>query len=141
MTSLAHLPRPAAEAVLSHSASRLVTLDELALMPAGEPSGPRHLPVPHIELVTRIREAFTERGYEVAKEQYSVSHDDARLFGTLDLVPTTGPALLDGMDGGMAVGLRHANDQAFALGAQAQAICYTSDEHHQAVEAFLSRSR
>jgi enoyl-CoA hydratase/carnithine racemase len=32
-------------------------------------------------------------------------------------------------------------EQAFALGAQAQAICYTSDEHQEAVEAFLSRSR
>lgn len=32
-------------------------------------------------------------------------------------------------------------DQAFALGAQAQAICYTTDEHHQAVAAFLNRSR
>jgi enoyl-CoA hydratase/carnithine racemase len=32
-------------------------------------------------------------------------------------------------------------DQAFALGAQAQAICYTSDEHQQAVEAFLNRAR
>ena len=30
-------------------------------------------------------------------------------------------------------------EQAFALGAQAQAICYTTDEHHTAVEAFLKR--
>jgi 1,4-dihydroxy-2-naphthoyl-CoA synthase len=30
-------------------------------------------------------------------------------------------------------------DQAFALGAQAQAICYTTDEHHAAVAAFLDR--
>jgi enoyl-CoA hydratase/carnithine racemase len=30
-------------------------------------------------------------------------------------------------------------DQAFALGAQAQAICYTTDEHHAAVEEFLKR--
>jgi 1,4-dihydroxy-2-naphthoyl-CoA synthase len=30
-------------------------------------------------------------------------------------------------------------DQAFALGAQAQAICYTSDEHQEAVVAFLNR--
>jgi enoyl-CoA hydratase/carnithine racemase len=30
-------------------------------------------------------------------------------------------------------------DQAFALGAQAQAICYTTDEHHRSVEAFLNR--
>jgi enoyl-CoA hydratase/carnithine racemase len=32
-------------------------------------------------------------------------------------------------------------DQAFALGAQAQAICYTTDEHHAAVAAFLNRPR
>jgi enoyl-CoA hydratase/carnithine racemase len=32
-------------------------------------------------------------------------------------------------------------DQAFALGAQAQAICYTTEEHHQAVAAFLDRAR
>ncbi len=32
-------------------------------------------------------------------------------------------------------------DEAFALGAQAQAICYTTDEHHAAVAAFLNRQR
>jgi enoyl-CoA hydratase/carnithine racemase len=32
-------------------------------------------------------------------------------------------------------------DQAFALGAQAQAICYTTDEHRAAVAAFLDRPR
>lgn len=32
-------------------------------------------------------------------------------------------------------------DQAFALGAQAQAICYTTDEHHAAVAAFLNRTK
>ncbi len=32
-------------------------------------------------------------------------------------------------------------EQAFALGAQAQAICYTSEEHHDAVAAFLNRRR
>jgi enoyl-CoA hydratase/carnithine racemase len=32
-------------------------------------------------------------------------------------------------------------DQAFALGAQAQAICYTTDEHQAAVAAFLNRSK
>lgn len=30
-------------------------------------------------------------------------------------------------------------EQAFALGAQAQAICYTTDAHHEAVNAFLRR--
>jgi len=30
-------------------------------------------------------------------------------------------------------------DQAFALGAQAQAICYTTDEHRDAVDAFVTK--
>ncbi len=105
-----------AQAVLSHSASRLVTVDELARIPAGDPVGPRHRPVPHIELVTVLRDAFAERGYAVDREQYSVTRDGARLFGTLDLQPITGRSLTDGMDGGMAIGLRHSNDAAFALG-------------------------
>ena len=79
-----------AQAVLSHSASRLVTVDELAQIPPGEPVGPRHKPVPHLELVTVLRDAFAERGYAVDREQYSVTRDGARLFGTLDLSPTTG---------------------------------------------------
>jgi enoyl-CoA hydratase/carnithine racemase len=32
-------------------------------------------------------------------------------------------------------------DQAFALGAQAQAICYTTDDHQQSVAAFLNRQK
>jgi enoyl-CoA hydratase/carnithine racemase len=53
-----------------------------------------------------------------------------------------------GRNGGIALALSKAildetfeltAEQAFALGAQAQAICYTTDEHHAAVEAFLNR--
>ena len=105
-----------AESVLSHSCSRLVSLEDLAAIPAGEPVGPRHRPVPHIELVTALKDAFSDRGYAVVKELYSVTRDGARLFGTLDLLQATGVSLTDGMQGGMAVGLRHSNDAAFALG-------------------------
>ncbi|MGH7748421.1 MAG: DUF932 domain-containing protein, partial [Candidatus Dormibacteria bacterium] len=109
-------PPRAAESVLSHSASRLVALEDLAAIPPGERLGPRHKPVPHIEFVAAVKDAFLERGYAVAKELYSVTREGARLFGTVDLLPTTGRSLTDGMDGGMAVGLRHSNDAAFALG-------------------------
>ena len=127
MTELTTISRPKAEAVLSHSASRLVTLDDLAAIPAGEPVGPRHRPVRHLELVEAVRDAFTQRGYAVTKEAYAVSHDDARLFGTLDLAPTTGRSLFDGTESGMAVGLRHANDQAFALGVVAGMRVFVCD--------------
>ena len=106
----------AAQAVLSHSTTRVVTVDELAGIAPGAALGPHHRPVPHVQLVSGVKDAFARRGYAVAGEQFSVSHDSARLFGTLDLVPTHGAQLLVGLEGGMAVGLRHANDQAFALG-------------------------
>jgi len=32
-------------------------------------------------------------------------------------------------------------DQVFALGRQAQAICYTTDEHHDAVNDFLEKRK
>jgi hypothetical protein len=57
--------RPRPEAVLSHSASHLVTLDDLAGSPAGERMGPHHRPVPHIELVSTVKQAFSDRGYAV----------------------------------------------------------------------------
>lgn len=103
-------------AVFSHGTSRVVSLEELASIPAGAPLGPHHRPVPHVELVSVVKDAFDRRGYAVGREQFSVSHDGARLFGTLDLRPTTGAPLVQGFEGGMAVGLRHANDQAFGLG-------------------------
>jgi hypothetical protein len=104
------------EAVLSHSASRVVTVEELAAMPTGPSLGPQHRPVPHVQLVSAVKQAFEQRGYAVERELFTVSHDTARLFGTLDLIPTTGAPVVDGFDSGMAVGLRHANDKAFALG-------------------------
>jgi hypothetical protein len=116
-----------AQAVLSHTASRLVSRDELATIPAGDPVGPRHKPVAHIELVTTVRDAFAERGYAVEREHYSVTRDGARLFGTLDLKPVTGRSLTDGMDGGMAVRLRHSNDAAFALGVIAGVRVFVCD--------------
>jgi enoyl-CoA hydratase/carnithine racemase len=33
-----------------------------------------------------------------------------------------------------------AEEQVFALGREAQAICYTTSEHHDAVAAFLDKS-
>lgn len=101
---------------LSHSGSQIVTLDEVERIPAGESRGPRHRPVKHIDLVRGVKDAFVDRGYSISTETYSITREGARLFGILELTPVTGRALTDPSEAGMAVGLRHANDQAFALG-------------------------
>jgi enoyl-CoA hydratase/carnithine racemase len=73
-----------------------------------------------------------------------------RLVSPEQLLPTAIEWATElGASAGTALGLAKAildqtfeltADQAFGLGAQAQAICYTTDEHHQAVAAFLNRS-
>lgn len=67
-----------ATSTLSHSASRLVTLDDLALIPGGPATRPRHRPVPHLALIEAVTHAFDERGYAIARQTYSVSHDVGR---------------------------------------------------------------
>src|SRR5262249_45250683 len=116
-----------AQAVLSHAATQLVTIDELAAIPAGPQLGPRHRPVAHIELVTAVKEAFDERGFSVAREQYSVTREGARLFGTIDLDSAGARQLGHGAEGGLAVGLRHSNDAAFALGVVAGRRVFVCD--------------
>lgn len=104
--------------LISHTPSgQVVTLDELRQIPAGPSLGSRHRPVAHGVLVDAVRDSFAARGYGIAREQYAVAKEGARLFGAIDLLPQTGRALFDPSQGqGMAVGIRHSNDQAFALG-------------------------
>jgi enoyl-CoA hydratase/carnithine racemase len=74
-----------------------------------------------------------------------------RLVPPDELVPTAVAWAAElGSSGGTALALSKSildqtfeltADQAFALGAQAQAICYTTDEHQAAVAAFLNRPR
>jgi enoyl-CoA hydratase/carnithine racemase len=74
-----------------------------------------------------------------------------RVVPASDLVATAVAWAADlGASGGPALALSKAiidqtfeltADQAFALGAQAQAICYTTEEHHTAVAAFLNRAK
>jgi len=96
------------------------------------------------------------RAKELIFSARRVTADEALRIGLADrVVPTE--SLLDnavqwaaklGANAGTALALSKAildrtfelsAEQAFALGAQAQAICYTTDEHHQAVAAFLSK--
>ena len=71
--------RPRPEAVLSHSASHLVSLDELAVIPAGERMGAHHRPVPHIELVSAVKQPSSDHGYAVARAVFGEPQKRASL--------------------------------------------------------------
>jgi enoyl-CoA hydratase/carnithine racemase len=103
---------------------------------------PRRVGLPRAkELIYSARRVMADEALRIGLADRVTSADD--------LVPSAVAWAAElGASGGTALALSKAildqtfeltADQAFALGAQAQAICYTSDEHHQAVSAFLNR--
>jgi enoyl-CoA hydratase/carnithine racemase len=103
---------------------------------------PRRVGLPRAkELIFSARRVFADEALRIGLAD--------RVVPGSELVSTaTQWAAELGSSGGTALALSKAiidqtfeltAEQAFALGAQAQAICYTSDEHQAAVEAFLKR--
>jgi enoyl-CoA hydratase/carnithine racemase len=98
----------------------------------------------------RAKELIFSARRVMADEALTIGLAD-RVVAADELVPTAaGWAAELGNSAGTALALSKSildqtfelsSQQAFALGAQAQAICYTTDEHHEAVAAFLNRPR
>lgn len=69
-------------------------------------------PVPHFELVTQLIDDLSRRGISVIREQYATGgHQDAKLFGCLDLAVPEAPDDFVGT----ALGLRGANDKSMKI--------------------------
>jgi hypothetical protein len=110
---------------MNHCGSRVVTLDELRQLRAPEPIGPRHVPVPHHELVSAILDQVGEHGWNVTRQRVAVGGPgDAKLFGTLDLVAKAAPG---GAEIGRALGFKHANDGSLGLCLVAGATVFVCD--------------
>ncbi len=99
-----------ASPLLNHRHSRLVTLTEMKQILAPEGTDTWR-PVRHIEVVNAIHEATASRGLSIAKEEYSVSSDDARLYGVIKLQEDR-----SGSEWSRCIGIRTGNDKVVALG-------------------------
>jgi Domain of unknown function (DUF932) len=99
----------AAPAILSaHTNTELVTRETLRALPAviGTDS---FKPVAHIELIETFERQFNDRGINIVREQFALSKNGMRLFGTFDLT-------LNGVEGmAAALGFRTANNRTMAL--------------------------
>lgn len=110
--------------LLTHCGARRVEREALTLLPNPVPLGTRHRPIRHDELVAAVREQAQGHGLTVIREDYAVMRGGALLFGVMDLGDVQTPAL-DGT--GLALGLRSANDQSFALSVTAGRRVFVCD--------------
>jgi len=93
-----------------------ISRDALANLPDPEVLGSRHRPIRFNRLVEAIQMEADARGLFVMKEQYAITRDNGRLFGTMDLGIREGSeAPIPGEGTGMAIGFRSASDQSFTL--------------------------
>lgn len=90
--------------------SQTGVLDRNQLMMVPTPQGTAtHKPIPHGEVVTALVETLGFRHIGVTREQYAVSRDGMKLFGTMELETVSHGCRF-------ALGIRNSHDRTMALG-------------------------
>jgi hypothetical protein len=112
MTAEVHVPDVVPPApmpgLLAHRGAELMTRQNLLTLPTPEGTD-THRPVPHAALVQSLIEALAFRSLEVVEDQYALTPDGMRLFGTLALnVEHSGTRIV--------IGVRNSHDKSFAIG-------------------------
>jgi hypothetical protein len=102
--------------LITHCGAQRVGREALRLLPAPEPLGSRHRPVPHAELVEAVQAEAMNRGLVVTREEYAVQREGALLFAVMDLAgeAVQTPAL-EARGRGAALGLRSSTNESFAI--------------------------
>jgi len=95
--------------LMNHCGAREVPREELAGI---EPPAPTKTwyPIAHRAVLDSVWSTLEGAGFSISQSRLSVSHGDARFFGTLDL---TTP-IREGVS--LAVGIRNSTDQSFPIG-------------------------
>jgi hypothetical protein len=99
----------ASSALVLHKGGQVASLDEVESIVAPQPLG-RWFPLDHGFVLRKVKDVLGEAGFEIQKERYGLSHENARFFGVLDLVAK----LVDGVS--LSVGIRNSFDKTFPIG-------------------------
>lgn len=95
--------------LMLHCGARRVEEQELMNVPVPEPTRSWY-PVSHGSVLSVTRETLMGAGYEIAREELSLSRNDARFFGILDLKSL----VIEGVS--LTVGIRSSLDKSICLG-------------------------
>jgi hypothetical protein len=99
----------ATSTLMNHRGAREVTRTELATI-ATPPPTKTWFPIAHQSVLDSVWSTLEGAGFGIQKSRLSLSHEDARFFGTLDLTTPVS----DGVS--LAVGIRNSTDQSFPIG-------------------------
>ena len=102
----------ATSTLLNHRGGRDVQHEQLAAIHAPPPTD-TWFPVSHHQVMDAVSDTLQSAGFEIRQTRLSLSHDDARFFGTLDLTHR-----ISDVAGGvtLAVGVRNSVDKSFPIG-------------------------
>lgn len=95
--------------LVNHCGARQVNATELATIAPPEPTRTWY-PLAHRTVLDSVCATLSGAGFAIVRSRLSVSHGDARFFGTLDLATSINNEV------SLAVGIRNSNDQSFPIG-------------------------
>jgi hypothetical protein len=107
--------------LLVHKGGRIVTRDDLALVPVPEATD-SYLPVPHNQLADSLSVIGQDilTGFALAKEQYALARDGAQMFGVLVFQNNN-------TEIGLSIGFRNSYDKSMAVGIAIGANVFVCD--------------
>lgn len=109
--------------LIVHAGGVRRTRQELATLHTPPPTATWR-PVPHSELISALMDGLQNQGVAIARDEYAtMGHQDAKLFGMMDLRISD----LDTPDYTMALGLRGANDKSMSIQVIAAARVFVCD--------------
>jgi len=111
------------ESTFIHSKSDVVTRTDLLDVPDTKPMGRFHKPVHHYDLINKVESGLWVWGFRIDREEFALSKDMSKLFGVLGLErcrpgklsSTATHHISGGVDTGLSMGIRSANDQSFSI--------------------------
>lgn len=99
----------ATSTLMNHRGGRDVLREQLAEVEAPPPTDTWY-PVAHRAILDSVWTTLEGAGFQIRQSRLSLSHGDARFFGTLDLATPVS----DGVS--LAVGIRNSTDKSFPIG-------------------------
>lgn len=95
--------------LVNHRGAQIVDPEALALIKPPPPTR-TWFPIAHSQVLDSVRNALDGAGYQINRQQLSVTPNGHRFFATLDLTTRINDAI------SLAVGVRNSTDQTFPIG-------------------------